>query len=180
MGTTLKQLLAWPGPCLYALCDAQAGVSVERHWPPRLGGYVVDLVFSPLPELLAHGYGDERARISIAPNEDVYSFPLGRKRLWKHRYPFQPEFGSCSQLCLWFPGDPPPLRWEWADGLEDYIGRVHRHMFYEEYWRRTGTWPAEDAPHGVPGNVLTHPDGTPAHSIISTRLLDAVAKYEKT
>jgi len=180
MGTTLNQFISEPERCLHDMCQAQAGVSVDRHWRPRLGGYVVDMTFAPPPELVAYGYVDERGRMSIAPNADVYSFPLGRQRPWKHRYPFQPDHGSCNQLCLWFPGDPPPLRWEWSDGLEDYVSRVHRHLFYEECWRRTGDWPAEDAPHGAPGNQLTHSDGTPTHPIISTRLLHAVNELAKT
>lgn len=53
-----------------------------------------------------------------------------------------------GDLCLWYPNDPRSLRWEWDDGLIAYITIVHRHLQAEEFWRRTGTWPAEDAPHG--------------------------------
>lgn len=53
-----------------------------------------------------------------------------------------------GDLCLWYPNDPRSLRWEWDDGLVAYITIVHRHLQAEEFWRRTGTWPAEDAPHG--------------------------------
>ena len=53
-----------------------------------------------------------------------------------------------GQLCLWFPDDPPELKWDWSDGLVAYITVVHRHLQAEEFWRRTGRWPAEDAPHG--------------------------------
>lgn len=53
-----------------------------------------------------------------------------------------------GDLCLWYPGDPRSLRWAWSDGLVSYITIVHRHLQAEECWRRTGSWPAEDAPHG--------------------------------
>lgn len=53
-----------------------------------------------------------------------------------------------GQLCLWYPGDPPSLQWNWADGLVAYVTIVHRHLQAEEFWRRNGRWPAEDAPHG--------------------------------
>lgn len=53
-----------------------------------------------------------------------------------------------GQLCLWYPGDPRGLTWAWADGFEMYLTIVHRHLQAEEFWRRTGRWPAEDAPHG--------------------------------
>lgn len=53
-----------------------------------------------------------------------------------------------GELCLWFPGDPRSLRWEWSDGFAAFVTVVHRHLQAEEFWRRTGRWPAEDAPHG--------------------------------
>ena len=59
---------------------------------------------------------------------------------------------SPAELCLWYPNDPRSLRWEWPDGIEQYVTRVHRHLHFEEYYRREGEWPVEDAPHAEPVN----------------------------
>jgi len=62
-----------------------------------------------------------------------------------------------GELCLWYPEDPRALRWEWTDGLISYMTIVHRHLQAEEHWRREGTWPAEDAPHGEGSHpIRTH------------------------
>ena len=123
---------------------------------------VFDMTFRPVQGL--HDYADERARVSVSPQGDVFAFPLGsRSRAWKHRNPspIGPGFGSIgAELCLFYPGDPRSLRWEWDDGFVAYISRVHRHLFTEEYWRRTGSWPVEDAPHGEPKGD-GHPIVTP-------------------
>lgn len=39
-----------------------------------------------------------------------------------------------------------------------YITIVHRHLQAEEYWRRTGRWPAEDAPHGEGHHPIQTPE----------------------
>ncbi len=74
--------------------------------------------------------------------------------------------GLIGELCLWCPGDPRQLRWAWSDGLAAYITIVHRHIQAEEYWRRTGRWPAEDAPHGG----TSHPIQTSAMRTAATRV----------
>lgn len=61
-----------------------------------------------------------------------------------------------TSLCLFYSGDPAELTWDWSRGLEDYVVMVRRHLALEEAWRRTGTWPGEDAPHGLPKSG-THP-----------------------
>ena len=50
------------------------------------------------------------------------------------------------------PLDHRALRWEWNDGLEQYVLRLQRHLFFEEFNRREGHWPVEDAPHGHTGH----------------------------
>jgi hypothetical protein len=135
------------------LQDDLYGVNIDRHLVPRTGGLVLDITFAALPELASAGYPDERARISIWPNTDIYAYPLGSERTWHHRYPspLGPRFGYLAgQLCLWYPRDPRHLRWEWPDGLEQYVTRVHRHLHFEEYFRREDHWPVEDAPHDEP------------------------------
>ncbi|MBF6422725.1 hypothetical protein IU436_29325 [Nocardia farcinica] len=179
MGTSLNDLLADPDGVLARLTARQAGVTVDRTRAPRCGGFGLDLSFAPPPELVAAGYGTERARISITPSAEIMSFPLGPVREWKHRYPFTPEDGGYQQLCLWFPSDPRPLRWVWDDGLDDYVARVHRHLFYEEFWRRTGRWPSEDAPHG-PGAPGQMKRDEPIYPVQSPQLRAVVDEYRRS
>jgi hypothetical protein len=133
------------------------GTYVNR-WARCHGGVIFDLTFRALPNLT--DFPDERARVSVRPDGEVYAFPLGPSpRRWQHRQPspLGPGFGHlAADLCLFYPGDPRSLRWEWPDGLIAYIVRVQRHLFFEEHWRRTGNWPVEDAPHGEPA-VDVHP-----------------------
>ena len=74
VGTSLTELLEAPHRALMRLTGTQAGVSVNRAWAPRLGGYVVDFTLAPPPELVTAGYTDERARISIAPSGRFSAF----------------------------------------------------------------------------------------------------------
>lgn len=137
------------------LQDELFGVTVDRVLEPRSGGVVFDMSFTPLPELAAADYGEERGRVSIRPCGDIYAFPLGPDRTWRHCKPSKlgARFGHLAgELCLWYPNDPRSLQWAWDDGLDQYVTRVYRHLFYEEYYRREGKWPVEDAPHADPAN----------------------------
>jgi hypothetical protein len=156
----MTEVLQDPQRALRVLQEQLFGVTVDRAHATRRGSVVIDMTFAPLPELAGARYDPERARISVQPNGHIYSFPLGSERAWHHRYPspLGEKFGHLAgELCLWYPSDPRWLRWEWSDGLEQFVTRVYRHVFYEEYYRREGHWPVEDAPHNDP------PDG--AHPI---------------
>jgi hypothetical protein len=149
---TREDLFANPVERSAAVIERQLyGAIVDRAARPH-NGLVFDLTFQPLQGL--EDFTAERARISVSPQAEVFAFPLGaRPRRWKHRNPspLGYPFGDlAAELCLYYPGDPRALRWEWEDGFVAYVSRVHRHLFYEEYWRRTGSWPVEDAPHGEP------------------------------
>lgn len=124
---------------------AHLGVVVRD--PKRV---VFDAAFEPPTAFADEGYPIEHARIGLPKNGIPHALPIGPKRQWKHRN------GTMGDLCLWFAGDLRSLRWEWADGFGAFVAMVHRHLFFEEMWRRTGSWPVEDAPHG-PGE---HPLGT--------------------
>ena len=102
-------------------------------------------VFRPPAAFAEQGYQVEQARIVVAKKQAPQAFPIGPARAWQHRN------GPFGDLCLWFDGDPRGLRWGWEDGFEAYIAIVHRHLFFEQVWRRTGSWPVEEAPHG-PGD----------------------------
>jgi hypothetical protein len=162
MTLLLTEILEDPAHTCRVIQDTLYGVTVDQRLTPRIGGLVLDVTFAAYPELADVGYPDERARISIWPNADIYSYPLGPERSWCHRYPspLGERFGYLAgQLCLWYPKDPRHLRWEWSDGLEQFLTRVHRHLHFEEFFRREGQWPVEDAPHDDPVND--------AHPIVS-------------
>lgn len=151
MMLALKDVLDEPARARRVIQNELFGIAVDRVLEARRGGVALDMTCTPLPELA--GYQDERARVAIWPDGAIYSFPLGPARTWHHRYPspLGAEFGYLAgQLCLWYPKDPRYLRWEWDDGLEQYVTRVYRHLFYEEYCRRESHWPVEDAPHDDP------------------------------
>jgi hypothetical protein len=154
MGITLNQLLNDLGRTCGLLEQQLFGVQVDSARRQSSGAVVIDFFFDPPPELAAAGYCTERGRIAVTASGQVASFPLGSVgRRWKHRNgsPLGPIFDHLGgDLCLWYRHDPRGLRWEWDDGFEQYVTRVHRHLFFEEYWRRTGEWPFEDAPHGEP------------------------------
>lgn len=155
MALALSDVLEDPARVRRVLQDELFGVAVDRLHEPRYGGLVVDITFAPLPELAAAGYGAERGRVSVRPSGAIYAFPLGPDRTWHHRNPspLGPRFGTLAgDLCLWYPNDPRSLRWDWDDGLEQYVTRVHRHLLFEEYYRREGQWPVEDTPHAEPVN----------------------------
>lgn len=60
-----------------------------------------------------------------------------------HRYV---ERGRTT-LCLWKPEDPPNRRWKVEDGLLALFGIATHHLFKEHWWRQTGEWLGEEAPH---------------------------------
>lgn len=119
-------------------------------WRP---GIEFDLTFLAPSELVAAKYGPERARLLVRWDGSLECTPRGPRRTWKHRNQRRgdrDEQWTTGSLCLFYPRDPRPLRWEWDDGLEAYVLRAQRHLFYEEYFRRENEWPVEDAPHGHP------------------------------
>jgi hypothetical protein len=106
--------------------------------------------------MAAEGYPTETISLCIWGDGTVYAIPhRAGDRTWMHRNndtARHPELalvrGEWGSLCLWYPHDPRSLRWEWVDGLDQYVTIVHRHLQAEEYGRRHDRWPAEDAPHG--------------------------------
>ncbi|WP_199820991.1 hypothetical protein [Streptomyces fulvoviolaceus] len=158
MAYPLSQVLAGPPAAADHLLHSEAIYGVEqasgRTGPG--GAALLELTLRPLPALKRENYPIERVRLVIRPDQTVHAFPLGLvDRLFKHRNP-----PPLKDLCLQYPGDDTALRWIPEDGLEPLVTLVHRHLLYEEAWRRTGTWPAEDAPHGEPSHG-THPLRTP-------------------
>ena len=52
-----------------------------------------------------------------------------------------------THLCLWFPDDLRDRRWNVVDGLLGLFGLAAHHLFKEAWWRETGEWLGEEAPH---------------------------------
>ncbi|WP_248962019.1 hypothetical protein [Sphaerisporangium perillae] len=115
------------------------------------GAALFELTLLPLPALARDGYPPERVRLVIMPPGDrIHVYPRsGPGRRFKHRN------SEPADLCLQYDRDDPALRWLPEDGLEPLITLVHRHLMFEETWRRTNVWPCEDAPHGD-SNELPH------------------------
>lgn len=62
------------------------------------------------------------------------------------------------RLCIWYPTDGDDQRWIPEDGLLALIGMTTTHLFKEAYWRETGEWLGEEAPHGIlPGEADAEP-----------------------
>lgn len=119
---------------------------------------VLRLIMRPNPPFGAHGYPVEAAWLVLRADGSVAAIPPEppTSRRWLHRnagrFRGWPVTNQAGTLCLQYPYDPPQLRWSWSDGLEALVQVMHRHLVFEEYWRREGRWPTEDAPHGHPGH----------------------------
>lgn len=107
-------------------------------------GAVLDLWLAPIPALARAGWPIEHARVFVLADDTAHAVDMhpGPRR-YLHRNPF-----PLATLCLQYPRDDAALRWLPKDGLEPFVTAVHRHLMYEEAWRRNGMWPTEDAPHG--------------------------------
>jgi hypothetical protein len=115
------------------------------HTGRHRGAFVVDIRVTP-PDLPEH-----RARISFnrggaEPKVFVYGPETS-----PHRY-------SDGSICMWYPNDPPDRRWQRSDGARALLGHIVAHLVREHWWRQTGEWPGDEAPHGV----ATAPEQTTA------------------
>lgn len=114
----------------------------------------------PLATLADLGYPDEEVHVAVASGGPPEAIPVDeRARRWFHRNPGPDGSIDAGALCLWFPRDPRELRWQWDDGLIEFILITHRHLAAEEYARRhAGEWPVEAAPHGDGNHPIQSPE----------------------
>jgi hypothetical protein len=134
---------------------------VERFTEKMKSGFVCVIQFTPQEPFASEGYPPERVKMIASVTGDPAVLPISTPtRAWNHRYPLE-NGGSDGRLCLWTPWASRAERWEWQDGVATLIRIVHRHLTFEEYWRRTGEWPVEDTPHGP---RIFHDDAEPATS----------------
>ncbi|MEO3936820.1 hypothetical protein V3N99_08690 [Dermatophilaceae bacterium Soc4.6] len=52
-----------------------------------------------------------------------------------------------TRLCVWYHSDPPERRWVPDDGLLRLFGMVQTHLLKEAWWRESGQWVGDEAPH---------------------------------
>ncbi len=60
-----------------------------------------------------------------------------------------------GELCMWYPGDPPALRWVPSDGLPALLACIRTHLVREAWWRETGEWVGDQAPHEDTSKAVT-------------------------
>jgi hypothetical protein len=114
------------------------GVPVRQVRPsrPHRGGFAVQCTVTPP---------------GITPRQVTIVFALGSPEVppvfvdgpgaSPHRY-------AAGELCMWWPFDGPDQRWIRRDGAAALLGHVVAHLVREEWWRRTGEWAGDEAPHG--------------------------------
>lgn len=140
MAISLREIFRRPAAVAEHITDTQFGVTLTtgEHGPGRVVFYAA---FRPPAAFERTGYPTDTARLEVSSGGDIRAIPTGPPRRWRHR-------NTSGELCLWYEEDPRELRWEWEDGFGAYIQIVHRHLVYEEFYRREGRWPVEAAPHG--------------------------------
>lgn len=146
MAIKLSEVLAEPARAAEDLEHGgnMFGVRAARGRSTRCGGAILELTLDPFPAFAAEDYPAEVIRISILRDERVFAYVLsGTERSFKHR-----NGAPHRSLCLQYDADDDALKWLPRDGLEALVTLVHRHLIFEEYNRRHGHWPCEDAPHG--------------------------------
>jgi len=129
---------------IYGLAD------LEVRWSdPEMT--VFWLTLKPWAPMLAANYPVENVAITVWADGPPTAVPINaRTRSWAHRsWRSLGDHLAIGELCLWYPEDPRGLRWTWADGFTAFVTIVHRHLLAEEFNRRYGGWPVEDAPHGA-------------------------------
>lgn len=124
-----------------------AKAKVLRKIPRRIVKF--KMRFEPWAAMEAEGYPSEMVRLEVTPDGQVAAYPLSvQPREWEHRYPAGGR-RNAGPLCLFFPGDPTAITWSPETGsFEEILGIISRHLQAEEFHRREGSWPWEDAPHG--------------------------------
>lgn len=154
MALSLSEVLADPDG---AACQLHA---VNRLWQGTVliaapSSVILRLVLRPTPPFDRNGYPVECVWLALHADGLIAAVlpDGGAGRRWKHVYPgtfsmWPPHRRDRGTLCLYYPHDPEALRVTWADGLAGIVLVVHRHLLFEEWWRRTDQWPVEDAPHG--------------------------------
>jgi hypothetical protein len=113
-------------------------MSASRTGKGRKAGSIVYTLRVPVPE------SNERRLLKVTlwngERPTVRSVVADGPAASPHRY-------DDGALCMWYPKDPPELRWIAEDGLLRLIRCAQVHLFREAFWRRYREWPGPEAPH---------------------------------
>lgn len=123
--------------------DGAARLAYPRLTWSAKGTHLEYQIRVPVPQ---YGYRELRIEVrgrTLPSDVWVYADAPGDSL---HRYPD-------GALCMWYPPDPPERRWLPSDGLVTLIDLAIAHLFREAWWRETGYWSGEEAPHDVPKKV---------------------------
>lgn len=159
-----------PGECCRWLAQSGVVSHFQIELLAQTSGITLFHITFVAPDILAD-YPVEEVRVSVLLDGSIAAVPIGGPdRPWYHRYPRWsvaeitnhnngplPWLSIVGGLCLWYPNDPRRWRWTWDDGFDTYLLLVQRHLWAEQYRRRHGDWPAEDAPHGERLDGTPHP-----------------------
>lgn len=130
-----------PGPRLRWLHELrQAGLDarVLRPGPALRGHFVLRLVLRPA------GLEPVVATLALPSRRpDAVKVTATGPADSPHRY-------ADGSLCMWHPHDGPDRRWCHSRGPVVLVGHVLTHLMREEFYRRTGEWLGEQAPHTPP------------------------------
>lgn len=140
-------MVAWREPAWFTrpalrlrfVADLRAtGVTVRQACPPRRyrGGFAVHCTVTP------PGVDHRLVTIVFAlTSPEVPRVFVDGPAESPHRY-------AGGELCMWWPFDGPDRRWTRRDGAAALLGHIVAHLVREEWWRRTGEWAGDEAPHG--------------------------------
>ena len=98
------------------------------------GGFQVDFTLS------VTGLPARHVRVVFAGAGAVPSAYADGPAESPHRY-------EDTSLCMWYPWDPETARWTRRDGAAALLGHITGHLLREEWWRKTGEWIGDEAPH---------------------------------
>jgi hypothetical protein len=107
---------------------------ISRSDRKHRGGVQVELTLN-VPGLPAR-----HVRIAFAGTGAVPSVYADGPAKSPHRY-------GDGSLCMWYPWDPETARWTRRDGAVALLGHITAHLLREEWWRKTGEWIGDEAPH---------------------------------
>ena len=115
-----------------ASLDAVAAPRSEKY----PGGFQVNLTLNP------EGIEARHVRIQFARGTpEVPRVVVDGPSNSPHRY-------ADNTLCMWYPSDPPNLRWGPVDGSADLVTRIAAHLIREAWWRETAEWIGPEVAHG--------------------------------
>jgi hypothetical protein len=113
------------------------GVTVVPPSRAHRGGFALRITLTPA------GLAPYRVTIEFGSNNPDVPHITVPGPTSPHRY-------NDGSLCIWYPYDPPEQRWTSREGGVALAGHICTHLIREAWWRETGEWAGEEAPHEPP------------------------------